>query len=118
MKNNARGVDFGTVFAEHMQDVEFKRAYEELEPEFELVRQLIDLRLKHKISQSELARRVGVKQPSIARLEARGRTKDLAFLGRVARALNTRLQIKLVPLPKSKRAAPPRNASKKLKAKS
>ena len=111
MKTNPRGVAFETVLAAHMQDANFKRAYDELEPEFELVRQLLDLRHKRKLSQSELARRVGVKQPSIARLEARGRTKDLVFLERVAKALDARLEIKLVPLDAKGRAG-----KRKLKA--
>ncbi|HLF26582.1 MAG TPA: helix-turn-helix transcriptional regulator [Anaerolineae bacterium] len=84
-------------FQEQMRDPEFRRAYEELEPEFELVRQLIDLRIKRGVSQTELARRVGVKQPSIARLEGRGKTTDLNFLGRVAKALDARLEVRLVP---------------------
>lgn len=115
MTHNPRGVDFETVLAAHMQDAKFKRAYDELEPEFELVRQLIDLRLQNNISQSELARRVGVKQPSIARLEGRGKSKDLAFLGRVAKALNARLEIKLVPLQKKGLDARARNGKRKLK---
>jgi len=44
---------------------EFRRAYENLESEFALVRRLIDLRLKQNLSQSKLAQRVGVKQPRI-----------------------------------------------------
>jgi ribosome-binding protein aMBF1 (putative translation factor) len=84
-------------FEEQMRDPEFRQAYEELEPEFQLVRQLIDLRLKRGVSQTELARRVGVKQPSIARLEGRGKTTDLKFLGRVAKALDARLEVRLVP---------------------
>lgn len=110
MENNPRGVPYETYFEERMQDPEFRSAYDELEPEFELVRQLIDLRLKNKISQSELARRVGVKQPSIARLEGRGKTKDLVFLGRVAKALDARLEIKLVPM-----NAKGRNGKRKMK---
>ena len=85
-------------FEERMKDPEFRQAYEELEPEFALVRQLIDLRLKHNLTQTELARRVGVKQPSIARLEGRGQTRDLVFLGRVAKALDAKLEIRLVPI--------------------
>ncbi len=100
---------------ERMQDPEYRREYDALEPEFELVRQLIDLRLKRKWTQSELARRVGVQQPSIARLEGRGKTKDLVFLGRVAKALDARLEIKLVPLNTRKLSARGRNGKGKLK---
>ena len=90
-------VDIDAYFEKQLQDPEYARAYQELEPEFALVRQLINLRLRRNMTQAELARRVGVKQPSIARLEARGQTRDLVFLGRVAQALDARLEIKLVP---------------------
>lgn len=93
----AASVPIEPFFQEQMRDPEFRRAYEELEPEFELVRQLIDLRIKRGMSQTELARRVGVKQPSIARLEGRGKTTNLNFLGRVAKALDARLEVRLVP---------------------
>jgi DNA-binding XRE family transcriptional regulator len=90
-------VPIGPFFEKQMLDPEFRQAYEELEPEFELVRQLIDLRNKRGVTQTELARRVGAKQPSIARLEGRGKSTDLNFLGRVAKALDARLEIKIVP---------------------
>ena len=93
----AASVPIEPFFQEQMRDPEFRRAYEELEPEFELVRQLIGLRIKRGVSQTELARRVGVKQPSIARLEGRGKTTNLSFLGRVAKALDARLEVRLVP---------------------
>jgi DNA-binding XRE family transcriptional regulator len=107
----AAAVPFETVLAEHLNESEFKRAYKDLEPEFALVRQLIDLRQKRKLTQAQLADRVGVKQPSIARLEGRGQTRDLIFLGRVAQALDARLEIKLVPLKAKGRAG-----KRKLKA--
>ncbi len=96
-KRVAASVPIKSFFERQMQDPEFRQAYEELEPEFQVVRQLIDLRRRRQMSQTEVARRVGVKQPSIARLEGRGKSKDLSFLGRVAQALDARLEIRLVP---------------------
>ncbi len=84
-------------FERQMKDPAFREAYEALEPEYEIIRQIIDLRLKRKMSQAELAKRIGTKQPSIARMERRGKTRDLDYLQRVANALDARLEVRLVP---------------------
>ncbi len=95
-------------FNERMKDPAFRREYDALEPEFAIIRQIIDLRLKRKMSQAQLARKVGTQQPSIARLESRGQTKDLDYMQRVAKALGARLEVRLVPL-----KARGRNANRK-----
>ena len=62
-------------FEEQMRDPEYRAAYEALDPEFQIIRQIIDLRLKRKMSQAELASKMGTKQPSVARMERRGKTR-------------------------------------------
>ena len=83
--------------AERMRDPEFRAAYEALEPEFELARQVIRLRLQRGLTQKELAERVGTQQSGISRLEGMNQMPSLSFLQRVAEALNARVQIRLVP---------------------
>jgi DNA-binding XRE family transcriptional regulator len=91
-------VPFEKILAQHMKDPEVKRAYEELEPEFEIVRQIIDLRIKRKMTQAQLAKRVGTAQPNIARLENRRHpSKEIDLLRRVATALDAKLEVRLVP---------------------
>ncbi len=102
-KARAPGVPFEIILREHLKNPKVARAYEELGPEFEIISQIIALRNKRKMTQAQLAERVGTKQPSIARLEKRGTAKDLEFLQRVAAALDARLEVRLVPRP-SKRA--------------
>ena len=81
---------------QQMENPEFRAEYEALEPEFALIRQLIDLRIKRGLSQRQLAQRAGMQQPVIARLEG-GRTASLRTLKRVAEALDARLEVHLVP---------------------
>ncbi len=100
------------VLREHRQEQEFDRAYRELESEFEIVQQIIDLRLKRGVTQEELAKRLGTQQSSVARLESRRQTKDLDFLRRVAQALDARLEVRLVPQEKH---AGPKQKRRKLK---
>jgi ribosome-binding protein aMBF1 (putative translation factor) len=93
----APGVPIDDYVAKQMADPEFAREYEALGPEFELVSQLIALRIKRKMSQRDLAAKLGTQQPSIARFERRLGTTDLAFLRRIAEALDADLSISLKP---------------------
>ncbi len=100
----APGASFTEFFDEQMKNPEFRRAYEELEPEFAIIKQIIELRIQRKMTQTQLAKKIGTRQPSIARLEARGATTDLNYLQRVAKALDARVEVRLVPLEASARA--------------
>ncbi len=84
-------------FARQLADPEYAREYAALAPEFEIVSQLIALRIKRGLSQRDLAAKMGTQQPSIARFERRLGTADLVFLRRVAEALDADLSISLKP---------------------
>jgi transcriptional regulator with XRE-family HTH domain len=59
---------------------------------------IFDAREQARLTQSELARRIGSHQPVIARLESAAyRGHSLALLKRIARALGKRVEIRLVP---------------------
>lgn len=68
-------------------------AYEAFAPEFEVMTALIKRRLEKGLTQKELARRVGTKQSSIARLESGTYNPSLDFLRKVTNALDARLRI-------------------------
>ena len=70
--------------------------YERLGPEFLLAQSLIRARLKKGWTQAELARRVGMQQPNIARLEGGNYDRvSLPTLKKIARALGAEVEIKL-----------------------
>jgi len=73
-----------------------RAAYDALEPEYTLIRELIDLRIKRGLSQRELAKRAGMQQPTLARVES-GKTASLRTLRRVADALNADVRVSIVP---------------------
>ena len=71
----------------------YSKAYEELAPEFELARAVIDARASAGLTQEQLARRMDTTQSVIARLES-GRTRpSTRTLERLAAATDTRLKI-------------------------
>ena len=78
-----------------LRDEEFRAAYEELGPEFEMIASLIELRRQRGLSQEELAQAVGTRQPAIARIESgRYRGMSVATLEKLAKALKARLVIR------------------------
>ena len=81
------------VKAELLKNPEFRRAYEELAPAYQIVR----LRIMRGLSQQELAALVGTTQSSIARLESGKGKPSLSFLERVVAALGGHVTIKIEP---------------------
>jgi DNA-binding XRE family transcriptional regulator len=78
---------------------------EEARASAEVARKVYELRTKAKLTQRELAARVGTTASVISRLEDDDyEGHSLAMLRRIASALNKRVEIRFVPL-KSKRAA-------------
>ena len=72
----------------------------------ELAQTVHDLRERQGLTQTDLARRVGTRQPNISRLE-RGEAAGLPsldLLGRVAEALGGRLDVRIVRKPPKRRA--------------
>ena len=72
-----------------------KLAYKKLGPEFELIQLLIERRLKQGLTQAELAKKLSTKQSAISRLECGDYNPSLAFLNRLAKALDAKLRISL-----------------------
>ncbi len=79
---------------EWIKDPEFRREYEKLEPEFQIARQIIDARIKRKITQEELAKRMGTGQAVISRLENANAKPSLSLIQRLADALNLKVELK------------------------
>lgn len=74
-----------------------KKAYEDLQPEFAIVQTIIDARVKKKISQEELARRMGTGQAVISRLENANAKPSLSLIKRLANALGLKVEIHFTP---------------------
>ena len=90
---NNRELTHDKVKALLLQDEAVKREYEALEPEYEIIRQLIQARIGSRMTQKELAERIGTKQCNISRLESGGYNPSLSFLKKVASGLGKQLHI-------------------------
>ncbi|MBI5561274.1 MAG: helix-turn-helix transcriptional regulator [Deltaproteobacteria bacterium] len=91
---NGRTVD--EHISEQMKDPRFKKAWQDLDPEFELLESMIKAREKAGVTQASLARMIGTKQSAISRLERGAIGKaTVETLKKIADALDSRLVIKL-----------------------
>jgi ribosome-binding protein aMBF1 (putative translation factor) len=80
-----------------MKSAEYRKAYDDLAPEFALARALIAARVTAGLTQEQLAQRMDTTQSVIARLES-GRTRpSTQTLERLATATGTRLKISFEP---------------------
>lgn len=76
----------------------FKKAYEELEEEYRLTREMLAARSKFGLTQEAVAERMGTTKSAVSRLEAAGKhAPSLSTLKKYARAVGCRLEIKFVP---------------------
>ena len=87
----------GDLHKKWMKDKAYRKAYEELAPEFAIARAVIDARVTAGLTQEQLAQRMDTTQSVIARLES-GRTRpSTQTLERLAAATGTRLRITFEP---------------------
>ncbi|OGE14709.1 transcriptional regulator [Candidatus Daviesbacteria bacterium RIFCSPHIGHO2_12_FULL_37_11] len=82
---------------ELLEDPEVRKEYEKLKPRYELISQLIGARAKKGLTQAQLAKRMGTKQSAIARVEGGNANPSVAFLQKLATALNSKLTIQIQP---------------------
>ena len=88
-----KAIPFERLRADLMKNPKFRHEYEKLEPEFQIARQMIGARIKRKMTQAQLARRVGTGQAVISRLEGMNSKLSISLLERVARALGTKFTV-------------------------
>jgi len=80
-----------------MQDPDFAAAYEEIQPEMDIVRAIIDARISQNMTQKELAERTGINQTEISRLENGNRNPSIKLLQRLAEGMGMTLKISFIP---------------------
>lgn len=83
---------------EQLKDPEFKKEWDALEPEFQVIRAMIDARRQKHITQKELAEITGIAQSDISRMENGNANPSLQTLKRLAAGLGMALKVEFVPV--------------------
>ncbi len=91
---NKRPTNYDEFEATLLEKPEIRREYEALKPRYEMIKRLIKRRNQLRISQTELARIIGTKQPAISRLEKGDYNTSLSTFFKVAEALDIDISLK------------------------
>jgi len=87
-------LDFSSYKKGVLKNPEVKAEYERLQPEFALIEAVLKARKEQGLTQKELARKMKTKQSAISRLETGKANPSVFFLKKLARVLDSSLQIR------------------------
>lgn len=87
---------FDEFLNEQLKNPEFKKAYDDLEPEYQVMRAMVEARKKTGLTQEELSRRTGITQADISKLEHGSANPSIKTLWRLARGMGMRVQVSFV----------------------
>jgi transcriptional regulator with XRE-family HTH domain len=95
--------EFREFLEEQLQNPEFRKEWDALEPEFAIVQALIDARKTVGLTQKQLSERTGIAQSDISKLENGDGNPSLRTLKRLAVAMDMNLKLEFTPMPNKSR---------------
>lgn len=90
--------NFRDYLNEQMQNPEFKKEYDALEPEYAIKQAMIDARKESGLTQKELSEKTGIAQGDISKLENGSANPSIRTLQRLAAGMGMKVQISFVPV--------------------
>jgi len=92
---NKKATDFQTYLSKQLKDKEFKEYYDAYEKQLELAYQIAQLRTKAKMTQLELAKKIGTTQSNVARMEKGQQNFTIDTLNKVAKTFKKDLKVSI-----------------------
>lgn len=90
--------EFRELLNEQLKDPEFEKEWNEIQPEMDVIRAMVDMRIKQNLTQKELASRTGIDQADISKLENGTKNPSLKLLKKLAAGMGMQLKIEFVPM--------------------
>lgn len=84
---------------EKLKDPYFKELYELEEQKLNVVKRIVDYRIKNNLTQGQLAKRIGITQQYISKIE-NGEFSNVAVLEKVLLSIGFKVKLEVVPLQK------------------
>jgi ribosome-binding protein aMBF1 (putative translation factor) len=94
-KEFGRPTDFDSYLAEQLKNKKFKKYFDEFGQQLELSYKIMQLRKAKKMSQAQLAKKVGTTQSNIARFEGGRENFTIGFLSKLVLGLGAELKIEV-----------------------
>src|SRR5260370_28129967 len=95
-KEFKKATDLQRHLEEQLKDQEFKKYYDEFGTQLEVAYAILQLRKKAKLSQSELAKKIGTSQGNVARIESGNDIVTVDRLHRILEATKRDLEIEFL----------------------
>ena len=92
---------FDDMLAKQLQNEDFRKEYEAIQPETDVIRAIVEARTSQNLTQKELAERTGINQADISKLENGTRNPSVNLLKRLADGMGMMLKIEFVPKQKA-----------------
>lgn len=90
--------EFRELLNEQLKNPEFEKEWNEIQPEMDVIRAMVDMRIKQNLTQKELASRTGIDQADISKLENGTKNPSLKLLKKLAAGMGMQLKIEFVPM--------------------
>lgn len=91
------GKNFRETLNEQLKNHEFKKEWDALEPEYQIIKAMLDTRNEKAMTQKQLADITGIPQADISRLENGNANPSLRTLQRLADGMGMKLKLEFVP---------------------
>lgn len=89
--------EFDNFLNEQLEEPEFKKEWEDIQPEMDVIRAIVEARISQNLTQKELSERTGINQADISKLENGTRNPSLKMLKRLADGMDMSLKIVFSP---------------------
>lgn len=90
------GKNFRETLNEQLKDPVFKKEYDDLELEFQVIRAIIDARKEMGLTQKQLSELTGITQADISKIENGNANPSLKTLQRLASAMGKKVKISFI----------------------
>ena len=88
--------NFNDYLEQQLKDPAVKAEYDALEPEFAVMRAIIDARIENGLTQKQLSEKTGISQAGISRIERGTANPSVKTLQRIAEALGRKVSIEFI----------------------
>ena len=92
------GKNFRETLNEQINNPVFKKEWDALEPEYQIIKAMLDTRNEKAMTQKQLADITGIPQADISRLENGNANPSLRTLQRLADGMGMKLKLEFVPV--------------------
>ncbi len=88
--------DFRKFLNKQLEDSDFRKGWDEMEPEYQIMKAMIAARMETGITQQQLSEKTGINQSNLSRIENGNGNPSVSTLHRIASALGKKLSISFI----------------------